>query len=81
LAQNVNSCLQNAAILFFLLFFPKYLLYFIVKLQKGLFMKAKKGRRMPPTDGSIKLSKAALWLLKHPNGLEGKILDMRAVMR
>jgi len=47
-------------------------------------MKAKKvKRRMPPTDGSIKLSKYALWLLKHPYGIEGgvKILDMRAVMR
>jgi hypothetical protein len=37
-------------------------------------MKAKKGKmRMPPTDGSIKLSKYALWCLKHPNGLIGKI--------
>jgi len=46
-------------------------------------MKAKRRKmRMPPTDGSIKLSKAALWCLKHPYGLEGaKILDMRAVMR
>ncbi|GBU25069.1 hypothetical protein R83H12_01708 [Fibrobacteria bacterium R8-3-H12] len=46
-------------------------------------MKAKKGKRlMPPTDGSINLSKAALWLLKNPNGLKGaKILDMRAVMK
>jgi hypothetical protein len=46
-------------------------------------MKIKKRKmRMPPTDGSIKLSKYALWCLKHPNGLEGaKILDMRAVMK
>jgi hypothetical protein len=46
-------------------------------------MKAKKGKRpTPPTDGSIKLSKAALWCLKHPNGLKGaKILDIRAVMK
>jgi hypothetical protein len=45
-------------------------------------MKTKKGkRRMPPTDGSIKLSKAALWCLKHPNGLKGEILDIRAVMK
>jgi hypothetical protein len=28
-----------------------------------------------------KLSKLALWWQKHPNGLEGKILDMRAVMK
>ncbi|MDR2555422.1 MAG: hypothetical protein LBC64_08350 [Fibromonadaceae bacterium] len=46
-------------------------------------MKTKKRKmRMPPTDGSIKLSKAALWCLKHPYGLEGaKILDIRAVMK
>jgi len=45
-------------------------------------MKAKRRKmRMPPTDGSIKLSKAALWCLKHPYGLEGKILDIRAVMK
>ena len=46
-------------------------------------MKIKKRKKlMPPTDGSIKLSKAALWQLKHPNGLKGaKILDIRAVMR
>ncbi|MDR2582078.1 MAG: hypothetical protein LBC75_01185 [Fibromonadaceae bacterium] len=46
-------------------------------------MKAKKREKlMPPTDGSIKLSKYALWCLKHPNGLKGaKILDMRAVMK
>jgi hypothetical protein len=37
---------------------------------------------MPPTDGSIKLSKYALWCLKNPNGLEGMVIkDMRAVMR
>jgi hypothetical protein len=37
---------------------------------------------MPPTDGSIKLSKAAIWSLKHPKGLEGMVIhDMRAVMR
>jgi hypothetical protein len=58
------------------------LLYFYIEPLKGLFMKAKKGKMRPPTDGSIKLSKAALWCLKHPNGLEGaKILDMRAVMK
>ncbi|MDR2583817.1 MAG: hypothetical protein LBC75_10085 [Fibromonadaceae bacterium] len=45
-------------------------------------MKAKKGKRpVPPTDGSIKLSKAALWCLKHPNGIPVIINDMRAVMR
>ncbi len=38
-------------------------------------------RRMPPTDGSIKLSKAALWTLKHPDGIDLVIHDMRAVMR
>jgi len=46
-------------------------------------MKAKKGKLpMPPTDGSIKLSKFALWCLKHPNGLGGVVkMDMRAVMK
>jgi len=45
-------------------------------------MKKKKERiwRMPPTDGSIKLSKAALWTLKHPGGI-GVIHDIRAVMK
>jgi len=49
----------------------------------GVFMKKKKERiwRMPPTDGSIKLSKAALWTLKHPGGIGGAILDIRAVMK
>ena len=28
-----------------------------------------------------RLSKAGEWRLKHPNGLGGRILDMRAVMR
>jgi hypothetical protein len=28
-----------------------------------------------------KLSKAGEWRLRNPNGLEGRILDMRAVMR
>jgi hypothetical protein len=28
-----------------------------------------------------KLSKAGVWRLKHPNGLGGRILDMKAVMR
>jgi hypothetical protein len=28
-----------------------------------------------------KLSKAGEWRLKHPNGLGGRILDMKAVMR
>ncbi len=28
-----------------------------------------------------RLSKAGEWRLKNPNGLEGQILDMRAVMR
>jgi hypothetical protein len=28
-----------------------------------------------------KLSKAGVWRLKHPNGLGGRILDMRAVMK
>jgi len=33
-------------------------------------MKKAKERKMnmPPTDGSVKLSKYALWRLKHPNG-------------
>jgi len=45
-------------------------------------MKAKKGKLpMPPTDGSIKLSKYALWCLKHPNGIPMVIHDMRAVMK
>jgi len=46
-------------------------------------MKKKKERiwRMPPTDGSINLSKAALWTLKHPGGMDGAILDIRAVMK
>jgi hypothetical protein len=28
-----------------------------------------------------RLSKAALWWKKNPNGMEGAILDMRAVMK
>jgi hypothetical protein len=45
-------------------------------------MKAKKRKmRMPPTDGSIKLSKYALWCLKHPYGMKGVVMDMRAVMK
>jgi len=46
-------------------------------------MKKKRERKMPmpPTDGSIKLSKYALWCLKHPNGEPLIIHDMRAVMR
>jgi hypothetical protein len=45
-------------------------------------MKTKKRkRRMPPTDGSIKLSKYALWCLKHPYGMPMVINDMRAVMK
>ena len=49
---------------------------------KGVFMKKKNERKhlLPPTDGSIKLSKAALWSLKYPNGI-GVIHDMRAVMK
>jgi len=45
-------------------------------------MKKKKERKnlLPPTDGSIKLSKAALWSLKYPNGI-GVIHDLRAVMK
>jgi hypothetical protein len=43
--------------------------------------KERKKWRMPTTDGSIKLSKAALWTLKHPGGMEGAILDIRAVMK
>ena len=43
--------------------------------------KKERKMRMPPTDGSIKLSKAALWTLKHPNGIEMIIHDMRAVMK
>jgi len=34
-----------------------------------------------PTAKPKKLSKAGEWRLKHPNGLGGRILDMRAVMR
>ncbi len=41
----------------------------------------KKEKLMPPTGGSIKLSKYALWRLKHPNGEPLIIHDMRAVMR
>ena len=46
-------------------------------------MKKKKERKnfLPTTDGSIKLSKYALWRLKHPNGEPLIIHDMRAVMR
>ena len=44
-------------------------------------MKKIRKKRLPPTDGSIKLSKAALWSLKHPNGIEVIIHDMRAVMK
>jgi len=45
-------------------------------------MKTKKGKkRMPQTDGSMKLSKAALWWKKHPEGAPLIIHDMRAVMR
>jgi len=44
-------------------------------------MKKVRKKRLPPTDGSIKLSKAALWSLKHPNGIGLVINDMRAVMR
>jgi len=36
---------------------------------------------MPPTDGSLKLSKYALWCLKHPKGIPMVINDMRAVMK
>jgi hypothetical protein len=43
--------------------------------------KKKKEKYMPPTDGSMKLSKYALWRLKHPNGIPVIIHDMRAVMR
>jgi hypothetical protein len=47
----------------------------------GVFMKKKERKNLlPPTDGSIKLSKAALWSLKYPNGI-GVIHDMRAVMK
>jgi hypothetical protein len=52
--------------------------------RKELFMKKKKKPRimpMPPTDGSIKLSKYALWCLKNPEGIDMIIHDMRAVMR
>ena len=43
--------------------------------------KKKREKYMPPTDGSIKLSKYALWCLKHPDGEPLIIHDMRAVMR
>jgi hypothetical protein len=44
--------------------------------------KPKRAMPLPPTDGSIKLSKYALWRLKNPKGLEGMVIhDMRAVMR
>jgi hypothetical protein len=36
---------------------------------------------MPPTDGSVKLSKYALWCLKYPKGIPMVINDMRAVMK
>ena len=36
---------------------------------------------MPPRDPSAKLSAAGRWLRQHPNGLEGEIVDMRAVMK
>jgi hypothetical protein len=51
-------------------------------LHKRSFYEKKKERKnlLPPTDGSIKLSKAALWSLKYPNGI-GIIHDMRAVMK
>ena len=49
----------------------------------GVFMRKNREikRRMPPTDGSIKLSKAALWTLKNPDGIDVIIHDMRAVMK
>jgi hypothetical protein len=77
--------MPNARIFTFLPYFLNIFiifLYFYSETLRGLFMKAKKGKRpVPPTDGSIKLSKAALWCLKHPNGIPVIINDMRAVMR
>jgi hypothetical protein len=67
---------------FFALFLKIFVIFHSGILKRVIYENKKGKRSMPPTDGSIKLSKAALWLLKHPNGLEGfKILDMRAVMR
>jgi hypothetical protein len=43
--------------------------------------KKEKTKPMPPINGNAKLSKAALWWKKHPNGLDVIIHDMRAVMR
>jgi len=65
---------------FFYPFFQKYC-YIYNENATGVFMKKKKEKYMPPTDGSMKLSKYALWRLKHPNGIPVIIHDMRAVMR
>jgi hypothetical protein len=67
---------------FFYPFFQKYC-YIYSENTTGVFMKKKRERKnpLPPTDGSIKLSKYALWCLKHPEGEPLIIHDMRAVMR
>jgi 5,10-methenyltetrahydromethanopterin hydrogenase len=80
--KSVNSCLQNAAILFFLAFFSKYLLYLQQVHSRRIIMpKIKEQVKSKVKTEPKKLSKAALWWKKHPNGLDVIIHDMRAVMR
>jgi len=38
-------------------------------------------RKIVPVAKPKRLSKAGEWLKAHPNGLGGRILDMKAVMR
>jgi hypothetical protein len=76
--------MQNEGIFAFLSFFPIYLLYLQQEHLRRITMPkaiTKEQARSKAKTEPKKLSKAALWWKKHPEGSPLIIHDMRAVMR